>query len=48
MYTELDKKRGKALYIQLYEAISEDIIDGRLRCGVKLPPRRALAQQLGI
>lgn len=48
MYTELDKKRGKALYMQLYEAISEDIIDGRLRCGVKLPPRRALAQQLGI
>lgn len=48
MYIELDKKRGKALYIQLYEAISEDIIMGRLRNGVMLPPRRALAKQLNI
>lgn len=48
MYIELDKKRGKALYIQLYESISEDIIAGRLHNGVKLPPRRALANQLGV
>ena len=48
MYIELDKKQRKALYIQLYEAISEDIISGRLRNGVKLPPRRALANQLDV
>lgn len=48
MYTELDKKQGKALYIQLYEAISEDIITGKLRNGVKLPSRRVLSEQLGI
>ncbi len=48
MYAELVKKQGKALYIQLYESISEDIITGRLRNGIKLPPRRVLSEQLGI
>ncbi len=48
MYAKLDKKHGKALYIQLYEAISEDIITGKLRSGIKLPPRRSLSEQLGI
>jgi GntR family transcriptional regulator/MocR family aminotransferase len=48
MYIELNKKCGKALYIQLYEAISEEIAAGHLHNGTKLPTRRALAQQLGI
>lgn len=48
MYIELDKKQDKSLYIQLYEAISEDIITGKLRNGVKLPSRRALAEQLKV
>lgn len=48
MQFELNRKQGKALYIQLYETISDDIIYGRLRNGTKLPSRRAMAEKLGI
>ncbi|MBQ8300427.1 MAG: PLP-dependent aminotransferase family protein [Clostridia bacterium] len=48
MQFELGKKQGKALYIQLYEAISDDIMNGRLRNGAKLPSRRTMAEKLGI
>lgn len=48
MYINFDKKSGKALYIQLYEAICSDIVSGRLLCGMKLPSRRTLSEQLSI
>ncbi len=48
MYISLDKNQKKPLYIQLYEAISEDIVNGRLRYGMKLPSRRELSQEKGI
>lgn len=48
MQIELNKNKNKPLYIQLFEAISEDIITGRLPNGVRLPARRALAEQLNL
>lgn len=48
MKIELKKMKGKSLYIQLYEAIIEEITSGRLKCGEKLPPRRALSEELKI
>lgn len=48
MNIKLDKKLKKPLYLQLYDALAEEIRTGRLRNGTKLTPRRALAKQLGI
>lgn len=48
MQIKFSRNKNKALYIQLYEAISEDIITGRLPYGVRLPARRVLAEQLDI
>ena len=48
MHIELEKNHKKPLYIQLYETISEDIMSGKLRYGMKLPSRRALAEELDI
>ncbi len=48
MQFELNKKQGKPLYIQLYEAICADIVSGRLRNGTKLPSRRTLSEKLNI
>lgn len=48
MQTEFTKNKKKALYIQLYEAIAEDILTGKLSVGSKLPARRTLAKQLNV
>ncbi len=48
MYIRLNKMSGKSLYISLYEAISEEILSGRLPNGSKLTPRRLLAEELKI
>lgn len=48
MQAKLKKFGGKALYIQLYEIIIDEITTGRLKCGDKLPPRRVLAEELNI
>lgn len=44
----LDKSSPKALYIQLYEAIKEKIIEKELDAGEMLPSKRAIASQLGL
>lgn len=42
-------RRGKtALYLYLYDCIKDDILQGALRPGTRLPSKRALAQQLGV
>ncbi len=48
MYIDISKTKGKSLYTQLYDAIVEEIVSGRLRNGMKLPTRRAMAEQLNI
>lgn len=44
----LDSKAGTALYEQIYEHIRQDITDGRLSRGERLPSARMLAAQLQI
>ncbi len=44
---ELDDRRGLK-YLQIVEAIAEDIASGRLMEGTRLPPHRILSYQLGI
>lgn len=43
----LDKDSGP-LYLAIADALATDIAAGRLLPGAKLPPQRALAQQIGI
>ena len=45
---ELKKKPGVPLYEALYRCIRQDILDGRLKPGEKLPSKRALAQHLEL
>ncbi len=44
----LDNDNGKSLYIQLYEKIKADIINGELKKDERLPSKRAFAKNLGI
>lgn len=44
----LDKKKGSPLYLQLYDSIRMDILQGRIRGGERLPSKRTLAEHLGI
>ncbi len=44
----LERGGSKPLYEQLYEHIRADILAGRIAGGEKLPPKRALAEHLGI
>ena len=41
-------EEGKALYLQLYDYIKEDIIQNRMAKDTKLPSKRDLAHHLGI
>ncbi len=44
----LDKKKGSPLYLQLYDCIRKDILQGRIEGGERLPSKRSLAEHLGI
>jgi Transcriptional regulators containing a DNA-binding HTH domain and an aminotransferase domain (MocR family) and their eukaryotic orthologs len=44
---ELDAK-DKPVYLAIADTIADDIRDGRLAPGQRLPPQRALAEQLGL
>ena len=48
MKYSLDKTAGKPAYLQLYWQLRQDIIDGSLPSGAKLPSKRTLAAELGI
>ena len=45
---ELKKKPGLPLYEALYRCIRQDILDGKLKPGEKLPSKRALAEHLEL
>ena len=45
---ELKKSPGVPLYEALYRCIREDILSGKLQPGMKLPSKRALAQNLEV
>lgn len=45
---QLDRPAGAPLYRQLYRALREAILSGRLRPGQALPSSRRLAEELGI
>lgn len=45
---DLDKRGNKTMYEYLYELIKEDISDGKLKAGEKLPSKRGLSQHLQI
>lgn len=44
---DLTGRRGPK-YLQIVEALAEDVASGRLEAGAKLPPHRELAYQLGL
>ena len=48
MKYSLDKTAGQPAYLQLYWQLRQDIIDGSLPSGAKLPSKRTLATELGI
>jgi GntR family transcriptional regulator/MocR family aminotransferase len=44
----IDRRSGKPLYRQIYQAFRDAIVERRLRGGQRLPSSRALAAELGI
>ncbi len=48
MLLSLDRNSALPLTRQIYQAIRDQILDGRLRAGTKLPSSRELAQELGV
>ena len=44
----VERTSNLPLYRQIYDAIREAILDGRLRRGLRLPSTRLLAQELGV
>lgn len=45
---ELDNNSSKSLYVQLYEYLRNEISEGRIRPGERLPSLRSMAEILGI
>lgn len=45
---DMSKRKGETMYEYLYRSIREDILQGRLKAGEKLPSKRALAEHLGV
>ncbi len=48
MMLHLDGKSGKTLYEQIYEYVKKEILEGKIRCGERLPSTRLLAERLGV
>lgn len=48
MKYQINKNTAKPAYIQLYDQLRRDIIDGRLKQGEKLPSKRLISGELGI
>lgn len=44
----MDARGGEAKYAYLYQKIKEDILNGAIRPGERLPSKRALAEHLGV
>ncbi len=45
---QLERANGKPIYQQISQGLREAILSGRLAEGTRLPPERALAQELGV
>ena len=45
---DLTAKGNKTMYAFLYESMKEDILNGRLAAGERLPSKRTFAQHLGV
>ncbi len=45
---ELDRRGSLPAYEFLYRGIRDDILSGKLKAGEKLPPKRGLAEHLGV
>ena len=45
---KLDHNSGEALYMQLYRSIREDMLQGRIPAGARLPSIRSLCQRLSL
>lgn len=43
-----DDLRSESLYLYLYKCIKNDILDGKVKAGEKLPSKRSFAKNLGI
>lgn len=48
MNVKIDLQSAKPIYLQLYEIIKKDVIDGVYKKGDKLPSKRTLAQESGV
>lgn len=44
----IDEAKEKPAYLQLYEALRKDIVEGNFNYGVKLPSKRILAEETGV
>jgi GntR family transcriptional regulator / MocR family aminotransferase len=45
---DIEKEPAGPLFLAIADAITRDIMRGRLKPGVRLPGTRALARQLGV
>lgn len=48
MKYHIDETSGKASYLQLYEALRKDIVEGNFGFGAKLPSKRILAEETRV
>ena len=48
VFIDFDNNSGKSLYVQLYEYLKREMINGSIRSGERLPSLRALSNQLGV
>ncbi len=48
MNIKIDAKNSKPIYLQLYEALKKDIVNGVYKQGDKLPSKRVVASDTGI
>ncbi len=48
MKYQIDPLSSKSTYLQLYEALREDITEGNYLFGARLPSKRTLAEEIGI
>lgn len=44
----LQKEKGKSLYQNLYECLKQDILEGRIAAGSRIPSKREMAESHGI
>ena len=44
----ISESKGKFAYLQIYEQIKKDIVNGSLKFGSKLPSKRLLCEETGV